>query len=270
MEWSKSMLVIEPSARVTAQALFSSIANFGKRGKKKASENRFCGECCAREHEEESSSESVSDDDVWGGDFGDITTPATSPPATDPALRPREPSLTPHELRRITLSVPIVSARLESLAVSEAESNTGTVGCEENATLVGAAQPPMVQPLEFLHVRAVSLQSNSNLGTQKVADEQDEVSIQPLENSTHAIKDASTDPEVFHKAKTPASIVKDETSSDQKVRIRQEPVQAATSKNQIWPFTDLQGRLPTIVAEDWKSHLYFSTPYEQTSLSWSI
>lgn len=47
--------------------------------------NVFCGDCCMDELEIESSSEAVSDDEVWVKNYGaEITTPAISPPTTDP------------------------------------------------------------------------------------------------------------------------------------------------------------------------------------------
>jgi serine/threonine protein kinase len=194
MKWIRSMLVIEPSTRATAQALSLSITKFGKKGKNKASENKFCGDCCAQEHDEESSSESVSDDENWVGDFGDdITTLATSPPATDPALRSHESSSTPQAPRRAILPVPGVTASLESLVVSEAESERGMIDHEEDDTkLLEASQVSTFASSEPLHPRTTP-EENVNWSTQEKVNDQQAALSRPLEGVAAATIDISKD-----------------------------------------------------------------------------
>jgi hypothetical protein len=51
--------------------------------------------------------------------------------------------------------------------------------------------------------------------------------------------------------------MKNETSINRKLRIRQEAAQSATNNNQTWPFTDLQGRLLALVSGDWEKPSVF-------------
>jgi ankyrin repeat protein len=259
MDWIKGMLVIEPSARTKAQELFSLISTFGKEGRNKATENKFCGDCCAQEHDEDASSESVSDDDVWGGDFGDdITTPATSPPATDPTLRPRESSSMPHAPRQATLPVLVVSASFESLAVSEAESDKDiNDDGEDDAKLLETSQASNPRAPESVHLKTVTLGGTSNCDAQEEMTTQQAVPPRTSEDPTAAVTELATNFKMLIGDEASTSTTKDESVLDRKVKVRQEAVRATTSNHSTWPFTDLQGRLPNITAEDWEKPSVF-------------
>jgi serine/threonine protein kinase len=259
MGWIRIMLVIEPSARATAEALSLSILKFGKRGKSKAIENRFCGDCCAQEHEEESEPESVSEDDGWGGDFGDdITTPATSLPATDPAMRPRVPSSAAHAPRQAILSVPTVSASFDNLALSEAGSNKDVLDLEvDDVRLPETSKSSTSVPAESDHVRTTSLGGSADRTAQDEADTSP-AALPPLPgDATATVIDPNTDKAMLTTVGTAAPIIEDKPSLEHRLSVRQQAIEVATSNNPTWPFTDLQGRLPALAVDDWEKPSVF-------------
>ncbi|MCJ1248962.1 hypothetical protein MMC30_006183 [Trapelia coarctata] len=84
LDWALSMLQKEPERRPSAHDLYAMIANTRK--DTKARTLLFLGDCCSRDEDDTSSSESAFDDgSAWAEDMDDGL---TSPPVTDTSLRP--------------------------------------------------------------------------------------------------------------------------------------------------------------------------------------
>lgn len=116
-EWIRTMLVLDPAARITAQSLATSIAKYSNKVKREETLVSFCGECCVLSHDPELSSIATSDDDDWGASFNiDTTTSLTSPLPV------------PNDSQHLQRQESLVLRKTEALSMASVNENAQTVG----------------------------------------------------------------------------------------------------------------------------------------------
>lgn len=129
-EWIRTMLVLDPFARMTAQSPATSIAKYSNKVKRKKTLVSFCGECCVLNHDPELSSIATSDDDDWGASFDiDTTTSLTSPlPIPNNFQHSKIPQAVYHQEISEQRQESIVLRKTEALSMESVNETAQTVG----------------------------------------------------------------------------------------------------------------------------------------------
>ncbi|KAJ4377488.1 hypothetical protein N0V83_000313 [Neocucurbitaria cava] len=264
IKWIHEMVVIEPSSRTTALVLSSSIAKFGKKSGDEEGVNLFCCERCYQYHEsdapsdEDEDEDEASDDDVWAEALAaDTTTPATSPPATNPNRRHDASSLKLNKISRATPSTPIMPAGVESSQLSDFEEDERLD--DHNRADAGLRGITDLQKPE--HDDSDQSKANPPMGDSccevpKEADTKNALSSLTPEEPTPVAIDECINCDDSNGNPKAHSVIKGDAPLKSRYKIRLELIEKIT-KDRSWPFTDTRGRLPALSARSWHTPTLF-------------